>query len=217
MGNPALKIVEPDTLQGRDAARRARLAELEHEAQEAEQAAEAAHVASKNAKTLDEANAATSQIQSTTLLATNLRATAEDFRQASQTLFAEADRERKADELAKLDERLKPGEFASRKTRIADIIANARRDLRGALLELSEAVAESNGLRSRARNLAQTLGAPDFYAPVTLDDLVNSIAPVPTSYSGALPISLKCFSTNASERERRFVLEINNPLYGDAQ
>jgi len=217
MGNSALKIVEQDTLQGRARAARSRLEELEGESRAAEQAVHAAQAASKKALTLDEADAATIRIQSTTLIASNRRAVAEEFREAHLALFAEADRELKTEELAKLDERLKPTEFANRKQRIADITANARRDLRGALLDLSEAVAESNQLRGRARNLAQTLGAPNVYPTVTLDDLVNSIAPVPTSYSGALPISLRCFSTNGSEQERRFVLEINNSLYGDAQ
>jgi hypothetical protein len=211
--NNALK---PESLQAQACTARGKLAELEREAQAAEQAAQAAQAASKSAKTLEASSAATLQIQSTTLLAGNLRADAEAFRKANLTLFDQADRELKVDELTSLDDRLK-SEFSGHTTRIADLIANVPRELRGALLELAEAVVESNKLRSRARNLAQTLGAPDVYAPVTLDYLVNQIAPVPSSYSGALPVSLRCFTTNGDERARRFVFEVNNLLHGDDQ
>jgi hypothetical protein len=209
----ALKIIEQDPLQTRASEARAHIVDL---AQDVDQKrfdldkAETKYCASREPMDRLERDCAKDRLQ-------DAESALSAQREAYAPLFAEADRELKVEELAKLSERLKPGEFATRKGRIADIMAAARRDLRGALLELSEAVVESNKLRSRARNLAQTLGAPDFYALVTLDDLVNQIAPVPTSYSGALPVSLRCFSTNGSERERRFVFEVNNLLHGGDQ
>lgn len=208
--NTALSLVREDDIQARAAAAQAELDALNSAAERAEIKAQAALEAFEAKPTRESAGDRDVAEQ----IAINARRKAQAFATEHASLFHEASTSAKRAELASLRAQLTPGEFESLRQRILDIVANVRRDLRGALTELGEQVRASNRIRHRAQRLAEQLGEPSNYQSVTLERILSEVIPLPPVGTGVPSTKLACFSPNGQESGRRFVLELNELLGG---
>jgi hypothetical protein len=219
--NPALKLVEQGALQARATETRNKHTELERDAQAAEQAAQAALAASRAAKTLEAANASNVQVQSTTLVAANLRREADAFFAANKPLFDEAERELKTEKLANLDETiLSRHAFDNHIARIKELLADFRRDLRGELVAFSETIRANNETRAMARRLAESLGRTDHtgrYQPADLRRMVNEIVPDVTHYSEMDSMANLSIVALNGEDGLKVRVHISDPLFGGSK
>jgi chromosome segregation ATPase len=209
----ALKLVEQD----QDLQSRAKTAREEQE--RLEQAAADAQTRHDRAKLEAKRNPSSKtvvDVEVARLQAENARETADAHAASIANLLADATRESARRELDEIQARFSKDEFEGSCSRVRDVIANVRRDLRGALSELRGAVAASNGARSRASLLAQALGEPDIYGAINFDQMLAELIPLRTNrHDGDDFVILRCFSPDGSDVARRIVLEINERFGGD--
>jgi hypothetical protein len=128
-------------------------------------------------------------------------------------LLAEASREGMTSELDAIRESLatrsKP--FDAQRTRLTDVVAAFRRDVRGALLDLYSALTAHNVKHRRAQVLADALGTGENFRGENIDEILSSIAksicPEPPGY-GADQVAIRVNNSTGDARNERYTVEL---------
>lgn len=172
MGNAALKLVNESDLQAQARAARAEVIKKNKAAEDAEAGRLTAERNFERAPSADTHSAAAIAAQ----IAKNARREASEYTAKIAPLLQSARVEREESDLRELTEQIREDvAVKGARDQLLDLIQDTRRKLRGALLDLGDAVGRSNQLRGRAANLCETLGRPAAFRALSRDGLVAEI------------------------------------------
>jgi hypothetical protein len=214
MGNAALKLINPpSSLQVRAAEARAKVVSLEQAASDAEETARRAQLSFEEKPSAEtHANVAV-----TDQLARNARKLAQSYAAEVLGLLNDADRERRTDELASLLPQVDGSAFETQRRRLDDIVAEFRRALRGAVVDLDDALTAHNAVVSQVNRLAEGLGRNERHRPRNVHDVLAAIVSPFNAHAfdpKAALLALEVISTTGAKADQRLRVEINMPIYG---
>jgi hypothetical protein len=125
------------------------------------------------------ASAPTAELATENLVASQIATNAERelgaYADKIAPLLKSAERERQEERLAQHRELLRTAALVQQRSRIADLLAEFRRDMRGALLDLQDAIGSRNSVAAEATKLATALGRPENFGAADVEGILSEI------------------------------------------
>lgn len=149
-------------------------------------------------------------------LAKNARRDADAYNAEVASLLQQASRERDGAELIAVLERVNSdAAITKQRERIADIVIELRRQMRGAILDLDAALHAHNAQRARATQLSQRVGRAEDYRSLGREQV---LAQLNESFRGpqgdyeVASTNLGVFNPTGDARQERFTLQVTDLL-----